>query len=177
MSKYQSWKIFLLSTRNFAVGFIRTSWRTLHVHQSSTVTQPWEGCSTSDITTQESCCNYRQKPVAQKCKPTGKTFKQMASRMLELILSTTKKTEWIDIIFDVYRESYIKNTERLRRSSPKLNFSRIVSSQVIRHLNNFLPSSQNKIALIQFLCNNWKSEKYQHLLYEKQVYIAFEEVC
>ena len=75
MSKYQSWKNFLLSTRNFAVGFIRTSWRTLHVHQSSAVTQPWEGCFTSDITTQESCCNYRRKPVAQKCLPAGSSNK------------------------------------------------------------------------------------------------------
>ena len=64
--------------------------------------------------------------VVQKCKPTGKTFEQMASGMLELILSTTRQAESIGIVFDVYMESPIKNSERLRRSSAKLNFSRIV---------------------------------------------------
>ena len=55
--------------------------------------------------------------VVQKCKPTGnlKTFEQMTSDTLELILSTSKQAERIDIVFDVYRESSIKNTERLRR--------------------------------------------------------------
>ena len=115
--------------------------------------------------------------VVEKCKPSGKNFEQMASDMLEFIRSTTKQAERIDIVFDVYRKSSIKNAERLRRSSAKLNFSRIVSSQVIRQWNNFLSSSQNKIALIQFLCNNWRSEKYQHLLHGKQVYIAHEEIC
>ena len=95
--------------------------------------------------------------VVQKCKPTGKTFEQMVSDMLELILSTTKKAERIDIVFYVYGESFIKNAERLRRSSAKLSFSRIVSSQVIKQWNNFLSSSQNKFALIQFLCNNWRT--------------------
>ena len=86
--------------------------------------------------------------VIGKCKPTQKNFEQMASYMLELILSTTKQAERIDIVFDVYRESSIKNAERLRRSSAKLNFSRIVSNQVIRRWNNFLSSSPNKIVLI-----------------------------
>ena len=36
--------------------------------------------------------------VVQKYKPTGKTFKQMASEMLELILSTTKQAERISIV-------------------------------------------------------------------------------
>ena len=70
--------------------------------------------------------------VEQKCKPTGKTIEQMASDMLELILSTTKQAERIKIVFDIYRESSITNAERMRRLSVKLNFSRIVSSQVIR---------------------------------------------
>ena len=67
----------------------------------------------------------------QKCKPTGKAFELMASDMLELILSTIKQAVKTDIIFDVYKESSIKNAARLRRSSAKLNFSRIVSSQVV----------------------------------------------
>ena len=80
--------------------------------------------------------------LVQKCKPPGKTFKQMASDMLELIFPTTKQAERIDIVFDVYRES-IKNAERLHRSSVELNFSRIMSSQVIRQWNNFSSTSQN----------------------------------
>ena len=73
--------------------------------------------------------------VVQKCKPNGKTFEQMASDMLELFLSTTKQAERIDIVFYVFRKSSIKNAEKLCRSSVKLNFSRIVSSQVIRQWN------------------------------------------
>ena len=73
--------------------------------------------------------------VVQKCKPNGKAFEQMASDMLELFLSTTKQAERIDIVFYVFRKSSIKNAEKLCRSSAKLNFSRIVSSQVIRQWN------------------------------------------
>ena len=113
--------------------------------------------------------------VEHKCKPTGKTFKQMALHMLELILCTTINNR-NRFFFFVYRELSITKAERMRRSSAKLNFSRIVSSQLIRQWNNFLSSSQNKTALIQFLCHNWKLEKYHHLLRRKQVYIAYEEI-
>ena len=101
--------------------------------------------------------------VLQKCKPTGKTFEQMAVDVLESILSITKEARRIDIIFDVYRSSSIKKAERLRRSSAKLNFNKIISSQVVTQWNNFLSCSQNKTALIQYLCNSWRFEKYQHL--------------
>ena len=95
--------------------------------------------------------------VVQKCKPTGKTFEQIqTSEILELTLSITKQAERIDTDFDVFRELPIKNEERLSRLSPKLNFSRIVFSQVIRQCNNFLSSSQNKIALIHFPRNDWR---------------------
>ena len=45
--------------------------------------------------------------VVQKCKPTGETLERMVSDMLELILSTAKRAERIDIVFHVYRESFI----------------------------------------------------------------------
>ena len=49
--KYQSSKCFLLSTKTFAVGFIRINWQTSQGQQCSTITQPWEGCNISGITT------------------------------------------------------------------------------------------------------------------------------
>ena len=115
--------------------------------------------------------------VVQKFKPNGLTFKQLASDTFKSIISMCKAASRVDIVFDVYRAVSIKNAERVRRSSSKLMFSKIIPSQVIRQWQSFLSNSCNKTAPIKFLCNQWQSEKYFEMYCDKHIYITCEQLC
>lgn len=76
-------------------------------------------------------------------KQNGLTFQRFADHLLELIISASWLARRIGIVFDVNRDSSIKNAERMRSSTGKLEFSSI---------------GTNKTSLMTFLKKNEKKE-------------------
>ena len=81
------------------------------------------------------------------------------------------------IVFDVYRDSSIKNAERVRWSTDKLEFSSIIPTQKIQQCHSFLSNDTNKTSLVAFLNEKWKKEKYMPYFEERQIFLTCGEVC
>ena len=75
----------------------------------------------------------------------------MSENLLNSMLKTSRNASQIHVAFGVYKSDLIKDTERIRRSSWKLQFRTIVASQKIKQWNQFLSSGHNKIHLIDFI--------------------------
>lgn len=93
--------------------------------------------------------------LVRKVKCTGLTFSQVAEAIFKAVLSSSKKSIRIDVVFDVYFDKSIKDVERTRRCSNSLAFKTIVGSSVVRQWNSFLGSGNNKNQLILFLVKEW----------------------
>ena len=61
-----------------------------------------------------------------------------------------------DIVFDVYRETSLKNAESGYCKVGRLHFKKIIGSQYIKQWESFLSSGENKTELIRFLVSRWK---------------------
>ena len=55
--------------------------------------------------------------LIQKRKGNDKTFSQLAESVLSHVLHEGSQSNRIDVVFDVYRDSSIKNTERINRGA------------------------------------------------------------
>ena len=82
----------------------------------------------------------------QKAKANGLTFQQFADNLLQFIIYGSRLTRRIDVVFDVYRDSSIKKTERVRRSMGKLEFSSIIPTQKIQQWLSFLYNGTKYLA-------------------------------
>ena len=78
----------------------------------------------------------------------------------------------IDLVFDVYREISLKNTERSRRNKTSIEYSSIKADHSIKQWYKFLGSSKNKTELIKFIFGQWQKEEYRSLLVNKEMYVA-----
>lgn len=111
--------------------------------------------------------------LVRKQKNKGKTYQQFVDEMMESIIEHNPTSQRIDIVFDVYLDSSIKNAERVHRAVGKLQFKNIIGSQLIKQLGAFLSSSNNKKALIEYLVNEW--DKYD--VGDRIIYVAYEGIC
>lgn len=83
--------------------------------------------------------------LVRKVKHTRHTFDSYADEILKAAVLSSAGASRIDIVFDVYREHSIKNAERTRRETGKLQFKRIIGTQVIKQYTSFLSSGSNKM--------------------------------
>ena len=95
----------------------------------------------------------------QQIKVVNITYSEFAMKLLERVLFTGKLASRIDVVFDEYRDVFIKNIERHRRSRGQLSFKQIVGSAEIKQFGLFLSSNENKNALIQFIVDQWKQDR------------------
>ena len=111
------------------------------------------------------CADITPAPVAtiidgmamvRKMKNSGLTFAEFADPLLKFTVSSNSHSSRIDIVFDVYRKSSIKNAERNHRETGKPKFKKIIGCQVIKQWGWFLSSGENKKDLIRFLVSSWK---------------------
>ena len=61
-----------------------------------------------------------------------KTFGQLSMDLLSKVLTTDFRTLRIDVVVNVYRDLFIENIERNRRSKDQLLFKKIVASSEIK---------------------------------------------
>ena len=106
------------------------------------------------------------------------TFHQVADMLLKRILSEARDALRIDVVFDVYLETSIKDIERSRRaSSPGLLYENVTAAQTIRQWKSFLSEGTNKNTLIKFLVGEWKSESYRKSLGAKEFFVTCGSDC
>ena len=108
----------------------------------------------------------------QQTKVADKMFGDFALDLLQRILVIVVRATRIDVIFDDYRDSSIKNIERSRRSAGNLLFQSIVSSTAIKQWGLFLPSGKNKNSLVKIICNEWGKEEYRNKIGQKDLFVT-----
>ena len=70
--------------------------------------------------------------LVRKVRNAGLTFDQFADDVLKCAISKIYGTSMVDVVFDVYRENFIKDAEREERSTGALEFAAIVGNQPIK---------------------------------------------
>ena len=113
----------------------------------------------------------------QRAKVNGLTFQQFADNLLQFIISGSRLTRRIDVVFDVYWDSSIKKAERVRRSMGKLEFSSIIPTQKIQQWHSFLYNGTKNTSLVAFLNEEWKKEKHMPYFEGWQIFLTCGDVC
>lgn len=115
--------------------------------------------------------------VIQKLNGRNQTFGAIAKSVLKTVLQEASKSKRIDVVFDVYLESSIKNAERIKRGSGTgVRFRSIVAGQRVQQWRNFLSEAENKMNLIQFITEEWKRGS-REVLGNKVLYVTCREQC
>ncbi|KAL2098309.1 hypothetical protein ACEWY4_007516 [Coilia grayii] len=84
----------------------------------------------------------------------------------------------IDVVFDVYRKTSIKNAERSRRGSGgSTQWKNIAPGHTVMQWRKLLSDAESKTSLIQFLVNQWKQEESRAKLQGKQLMTSCGETC
>ncbi|KAG0710452.1 hypothetical protein GWK47_022750 [Chionoecetes opilio] len=84
----------------------------------------------------------------------------------------------IDVVFDVYKETSIKDAERANRSAGTgIHFKNIQPGHNIQQWRKLLGSSSNKASLIKFLVEEWKKPQHREKLEGKELYVTCEQLC
>ena len=78
--------------------------------------------------------------------------------MLKYALTSRSDARRIDIGFDVYSETSIKNAEKGHCQVGTLHFKNIIKTQYIKQWGCFLSSGENKTELIRYLVSRKKSD-------------------
>lgn len=116
--------------------------------------------------------------MIHKLKGDNKTFSQLADSILTHVLHEGSQSHRIDVIFDVYKETSIKDVERANRgASTGPQFRNISAGQIIQQWKKLLCSPSNKASLIKFLVNEWKGSNLRNKLEEKVMYVTCEQLC
>ena len=73
----------------------------------------------------------------------------------------------IDVVFDVYRETSIKNAEWCKwGSNTAIQYRNVAGGHNIQQWKKFLCSSYNKSSLIKFILEQWKLPKCREKLHD-----------
>ena len=82
----------------------------------------------------------------------NKTFSQLAESALQLVLNEGTYSPRIDVVFDVYHGTSIKDAERCNRraANPTIQYKKITGGHTIQQWRKLLCSFGNKTSLIKF---------------------------
>jgi len=95
-----------------------------------------------------------------------------------MVLHEAASSKRIDVIFDVYRESSIKNAEREQRDAEYGNELRnLQPDHKVQQWRRFLLNPQNNTALTKFVAKEGKQDKCRRKLEDKVLFVACEEEC
>ena len=116
--------------------------------------------------------------LVQRMNGNNKTFAQLAESVLAMVLYVGGQSGRVDVVFDVYRQPSIKDSERLNRyASTTVQYTCLARGHNIQQWRKFLSSSFNKTSLIKFLVGEWKGQRYRDMLQGKALYVTCEETC
>ena len=89
--------------------------------------------------------------VVRQIRTSKMTFEEFAIKLLRHVLSIGQNSERIDVAFDVYRDSSIKDIEKNRSSSGNLTLQQKIPTSPIKQWNLLLLSNHNKNRLVKFI--------------------------
>ena len=115
--------------------------------------------------------------LVQRVKSNQATFGDIATTVFSMALNEGGKSNRIDIVFDMYHENSIKNSERLLRgeeSGHKLQA--ITGTQIVRWWS-FLTRVKNKNSLISFTVREWMKAGFREKLQQKVLYATTSDKC
>ena len=116
--------------------------------------------------------------LVQQMKGDDKTFAQLAESALAKVLHEGAKSQQIDVVFDVYKETSIKDAERANRGTDRgISVQEQEPGHIIQQWRKLLCSSSNKAFLIKLLVDEWKGPKHREKLQNKTLYVTCDEVC
>ena len=125
-----------------------------------------------------SACIIDGMALAQRLKGDGNTFAEIADTLMAMVLREGASSKQIDVVFDVYRQTSIKNTERERRGCQAGNeYRNLQPDHRVRQWRKFLSNPQNKKQLIGFINEEWKKEKFRQRLNGITLLVTSEETC
>ena len=101
----------------------------------------------------QSACIVDAMSIIQKLDGNGKTFQDLAKSALKMVIREGgDNSERVDVVFDVYRESSIKDTERVNRGAGSgVRCNNISTGHRIKQWRSFLAEAHNKTMLIEFI--------------------------
>ena len=134
-----------------------------------------KGMTSSDSVPKPFVSIFDGMALVRKFSCAGLTYNEFADDLLKYAVASSLGSKLMDIVFDVYRESSMKNAERGHRSTGALQFKNIVGSSQIKQWGAFLPNGRNKAEMIRFLVRQWQSNG--KLLGEAVLYVAYDEKC
>ena len=116
--------------------------------------------------------------MVQKIRGDQKTLAEVADDMLSMVLHEGTDSPRIDVVFDVYRDSSIKNAEREKRGSESGHeYRNIKADHKIHQWRKFLSNSNNKSLLIKCISQEWKNEKHREKLARNTIFVTAEDHC
>ena len=114
--------------------------------------------------------------IIQKVKGDQVNFGEIAQFVLSMALKDGSSSDRIDIVFDTYQDTSIKNCERLARGEELgLKLQDITASQIVRQWRSFLAHVGNKSSLISFLVSEWRKPDYTKHLNGKVLFVTTED--
>ena len=127
---------------------------------------------------EHSACIIDGMSLIQKLKGDGKTFGEIAGTLLHLVLRKGRYSERIDVVFDVYWKTSIKNAERCNRgSASSTQWKNIAPGHTVVQWRKLLSNTESKTALITFIVDQWKQAENRLELKDKQLYATCGETC
>ena len=116
--------------------------------------------------------------LVQKIRGDQSTYGEVSTTILAMALNDGRKSNWIDVVFDVYVENSIKNSERsLWGEETGFEVKDITSTQKVRQWRSILTRISNKTCLISFIVHEWQTDKSRDKLEGKTLYATVGGKC
>ena len=116
--------------------------------------------------------------LVQRLKGDQLTFGDVAITVLSMAMKEGVSCNRIDVVFDIYKELSIKNSERrLRGEESGHQPVNITSTQIVRQWRNFLTRVSNKTSLITFIVKEWRKKACRQKLEGKLLYANAGDTC
>ena len=127
----------------------------------------------------QSACIVDAMSIIQKLDGNGKTFQDLAKSALKMVTREGgDNSERVDVVFDVYRESSSKDTERVNRGAGSgVRSNNSSAGHRIKQWRSFLSEAHNKTMLIEFIAEEWKSNYSKAMIGNKTLYVMCGEQC
>lgn len=125
-----------------------------------------------------SACVIDGMALVQKLNGDGRTFADLAEHALSIVLAEASHSTRIDVVFDFYHESSIKQLERLARGADSdTEVKQIAAGHRVQQWSKFQKNSNNKTNLAVFFLKEWGKDHCRARLNEKVLYTTSKGLC
>ena len=110
--------------------------------------------------------------------PPRATFSVVAEKLFN-IFTINVCNICVNVVFDVYLDTSIKNAERLKRGSRSegVEYKNILPRYQVKSWSKLLAIPANKSEIVKFLVNEWKKPAFRDRLAHKTMYVTLQSEC